>query len=131
MINLILADNTAFLFIGLALIVLMMVMTFLPQRKRQKQMQQMMQQLAVGTRIKTIGGIIGKIKEIKDDGTLVIDVGTEEFPTILVIDKVAVYSNLDAMEAAAAAKQAAVTNKKNGNNVSNNSTDADEKKIDE
>ncbi|PRX28295.1 preprotein translocase subunit YajC [Orenia metallireducens] len=38
-----------------------------PQKKRQQERQEMLDSLAVGTDIVTIGGIKGKITEIKDD----------------------------------------------------------------
>ncbi|OCL25171.1 preprotein translocase subunit YajC [Orenia metallireducens] len=38
-----------------------------PQKKRQQERQQMLDNLRIGTRIVTIGGIKGKIIEIKDD----------------------------------------------------------------
>ena len=94
--------DTSILWIGLGFIVLMFAMSIIPQRKRRKQMQDMMSNLSTGTRIKTIGGLIGKIMEIKEDGTMVINVGTEDFPSLIVIDKAAIYSNLDAQPANAA-----------------------------
>jgi preprotein translocase subunit YajC len=39
----------------------------IPQRKRKKQMQAMMDSLAPGKMIKTIGGIYGKIVAVKED----------------------------------------------------------------
>lgn len=38
-----------------------------PEKKRKKQMQEMRESLSVGDEITTIGGIVGKIVEIKGD----------------------------------------------------------------
>ena len=68
----------------------MILLTVIPQKKRQKQQQQMMDSLAVGTKIMTIGRMVGKITQINPDNTLVINVGTELSPTLIVIDRNAV-----------------------------------------
>ena len=68
----------------------MIVLTIIPQKKRQKQQQEMMNSLAVGTKIMTIGRLVGKIVQINGDNTLHVNVGTEENPTIIVIDRNAV-----------------------------------------
>lgn len=68
----------------------MILLTVIPQKKRQKQQQQMMDSLAVGTKIMTIGRMVGKITQINPDNTLVINVGTEFSPTLIVIDRNAV-----------------------------------------
>ena len=48
-------------------VALMYFMIFLPQRKRDKKAKEMMSTLAVGENITTIGGVYGKIVNIKDD----------------------------------------------------------------
>lgn len=68
----------------------MILLTIIPQKKRQKQQQEMMNSLAVGTKIMTIGRMVGKITQINADNTLVINVGTENNPTLIVIDRNAV-----------------------------------------
>lgn len=68
----------------------MIVLTIIPQKKRQKQQQEMMNSLVVGTKIMTIGRLVGKIVQINGDNTLHVNVGTEENPTIIVIDRNAV-----------------------------------------
>lgn len=75
--------------IGVVL-VLMIVMTIVPQKKRQKEQQNMMNSLCVGTKIMTVGGIVGKITQVNADNTLIVNVGTESNPTLIVIDKKAV-----------------------------------------
>lgn len=75
--------------IGVVL-VLMIVLTIIPQKKRQKEQQTMMNSLVVGTKLMTVGGLVGKITQINADNTLIINVGTESNPTLIVIDKKAV-----------------------------------------
>ncbi len=75
--------------IGVVL-VLMIVLTIVPQKKRQKEQQNMMNSLCVGTKLMTVGGIVGKITQVNADNTLIVNVGTESNPTLIVIDKKAV-----------------------------------------
>lgn len=91
-----------YIIIGVVL-VLMIVLTIVPQKKRQKQQQQMMDSLAVGTKIMTIGRMVGKITQINSDNTLVVNVGTEFNPTLIVIDRNAVGLVLESVAAPAAA----------------------------
>ena len=101
------------MFIIIAVVlVLMIVLTVIPQKKRQKQQQEMMSSLRVGTKIMTIGRMVGKITQVNADNTLVINVGTEDSPTLIVIDKNAVGLVLEnvaapAVEEAPAAEPAA------------------------
>lgn len=79
------------MFVVLAVVVvLMIVLTIIPQKKRQKQQQEMMNSLAVGTKIMTIGRMVGRITQINSDNTLHVNVGTDENPTVIVIDRNAV-----------------------------------------
>lgn len=48
-------------------VVLMYLMIFMPQRKRDKKTKEMLNSMQVGNNITTIGGIAGKILNIKDD----------------------------------------------------------------
>ena len=72
------------------ILVAMILLTIIPQKKRQKQQQEMMNSLTVGTKIMTIGRLVGKITQVNADNTLYVNVGTEINPTIIVIDKNAV-----------------------------------------
>ena len=47
--------------------VLMYLMIFLPQKRREKKMKQMLDSMQVGNKVITIGGISGKVVNIKDD----------------------------------------------------------------
>lgn len=62
----------------LMMVVLFAIMYFMiirPQKKREKLTQEMLKGLTVGDKLVTIGGIIGKITEIKDD-TLILETGS-------------------------------------------------------
>lgn len=90
-------DNryTMYIILGVFL-VLMIVMTIVPQRKQKKKQEEMMNSIQVGDKIMTIGGFVGKIVEY-DPGTdqYVINVGTEENPTNVTIVKNAIRSKMD------------------------------------
>ena len=62
------------MFVILALFYLMIIR---PQQKRQKEAQNMRNSIQVGDQIITIGGIIGKIIQVKDD-IVVIEVGSQK-----------------------------------------------------
>lgn len=50
---------------------LMYFMIIMPQKKRDKAAKQLMESLKVGSSITTIGGIVGKILNIKDDEVVI------------------------------------------------------------
>lgn len=56
---------------------IMFVILILPQRRREKKTKQMLSALKVGDNIITIGGIMGKVVNIKDD-ELTIESGVEK-----------------------------------------------------
>jgi preprotein translocase subunit YajC len=94
-----------YIVIGVVL-VLMIALSIIPQRKRKKQQEQMMNSLAVGTKIMTIGRMVGKIAQVNADNTLVVNVGTDDNPTLIVIDRQAVGLVLEAVAAPAPAPAA-------------------------
>ena len=59
-------DWSFWIIMGVMLVV-MIVMMVIPQRKQKKRAEEMMNRLAVGSTITTIGGIIGKIVSIKEE----------------------------------------------------------------
>lgn len=77
-------------------LVLMIVMSIIPQRKQRKKQEEMMNSIQVGSKIMTIGGIIGVITEY-DPATdyYTINVGTKDNPSYMVIVKNAIRSKLD------------------------------------
>lgn len=88
--------------IGVVLVV-MIVLTIIPQKKRQKEQKQMMDSIQVGTKIMTIGRMVGKITQVNADNTLIVNVGTENSPTLIVIDRQAVGLVLENVPVAAPA----------------------------
>ena len=58
------------------LFVLMYVILILPQRKKEKKIRDMINQAIVGDKVISIGGIVGKIINIKDD-EFTIETGNE------------------------------------------------------
>lgn len=58
------------------MVLLMYFVMIRPQRKRQKEEQQMRNNLRVGDEITTIGGICGRVLQIKED-SLVIETGAD------------------------------------------------------
>lgn len=87
---------TMYIILGVFL-VLMIVMTIVPQRKQKKKQEEMMNSIQVGDKIMTIGGFVGKIVEY-DPSTdqYTINVGTDENPTNVTIVKNAIRSKMDA-----------------------------------
>ena len=95
MFNLLADNNWVMIAIPGVFFVIMIVMTVIPQRKQKKKMQDMMNSIAVGDKIMTIGGFIGTITEINTDtDRYTINVGTEENPVNVVIVKNAVRTKL-------------------------------------
>ncbi len=50
---------------------LMYLLVFLPQKRREKKTRQMLESLEVGSEVVTIGGVAGKIINIKDDEVVI------------------------------------------------------------
>lgn len=76
--------------------VLMIVMTIVPQRKQKKKMAEMLSSIQVGDKIMTIGGFVGTIVSYDaENDRYVMNVGTEEQPSLVTIIKNAVRSKLD------------------------------------
>ncbi|MGN1100125.1 MAG: preprotein translocase subunit YajC [Christensenellales bacterium] len=88
-------------------LVLMIVMSIVPQRKRQKQMAEMMNSMKVGDEIRTVGGLAGFITAIDETGLLTINVGTEESPTYIKLMREGIYQVIKKEEPAAEVAPAA------------------------
>ena len=103
--NLLAADTSQIIMIAIVavVIILMVVLTIIPQRKRKKEQEQMMNSLTIGTKLMTVGGLVGRITQVNADNTLIINVGTESTPTLIVIDKKAVGYVLENVNAPAPA----------------------------
>ena len=79
---------------------LMLVVTIIPQKKRKKAAQQMMSTLGVGSQVRTIGGFVGVVIAI-DDATniLQLNIGTDEVPVLVTLDKAAIYTVITGVNA--------------------------------
>jgi len=60
--------------IMLLIFVVFYVMIMLPQSRRNKQLKKFRESLEVGSKIKTLGGIYGKVSQIKEDGTVLMEI---------------------------------------------------------
>lgn len=88
------SGNVVMLIVLGVLMVGMMLLSIIPQKKRQKKAQEMMNSIRVGTKVKTIGGFVGTIKAIDNQSnTFVIDLSaSEDGSTMVVLDKSAIYT---------------------------------------
>ena len=84
----------------LVLFVGMMAISIIPQKKKQKEYQEMQNAIKVGTRIMTIGRLVGTVVAINTDNTLEIDIGAKGTPVIIVINREGIGLNLDAPQTA-------------------------------
>ncbi len=86
---------------GIVWIVLMIVLFYFmlirPQKKQQKAMKTMLDNLAVGDKIVTIGGIHGKVVKLKDD-TVVIESGSGTEKSVITLSKTSIASCLTIKE---------------------------------
>ena len=69
------------------ILVAAVLLMWIPQKKKDKKFKEMLEEIKIGTRIKTIGCIYGKVVSIKDD-FLVIETGPDK--TTIEISKDAV-----------------------------------------
>ena len=101
MMNLLLAEeasknNTGSIWIYVVLIVLVVLMLVLPSitnRRRMKEYNQMLDQLRVGDEVRTIGGVIGRVTKINTKGdikTFVLETGSKGNKTTMEFDMAAV-----------------------------------------
>ena len=80
-------------------LVAMIVMTIIPQKKRQKQQQEMMNSIRVGTKVMTIGRLIGKVTAMNAaDNTVTINVGSDENAILIVIERNVIGAVLDPIQ---------------------------------
>jgi preprotein translocase subunit YajC len=60
-----------------AIIAIFYFLMIRPQNKKAKQVKEMLDNLQVGNRVRTIGGLYGTVAEIKDDDIVVVEFGYE------------------------------------------------------
>lgn len=95
------SGGTSWIFIVVLLVVFVVAMFIVPiftNKKRTKETQSMYNSLKVGDTIKTIGGIIGTIKEIKtlspNERVMILETGEEDSKTTMSFDIQALYQVL-------------------------------------
>lgn len=90
--------------------ILMMVLIFVvfyffmirPQQKKQKEIKKQRESMQAGDRVITSGGIYGKIKEVKEDGTLIVEIAEN---VRIKVDKNSVFASAaDAQQGTPASK---------------------------
>ena len=75
-------------------------------KKKQKEAQSMVNNIKIGDRIKTIGGVCGFLVEINnDENTIVIETGTDDKKSYVKFDKAAIYQTGPANPAAPVEKK--------------------------
>lgn len=81
----------------LVAIIALFVWQSISNKKKQKQAQEMVNQLKIGDRVKTIGGICGFVAQINDgENTFVLETGLEENKSYIKFDKGAIYQTAPA-----------------------------------
>lgn len=70
--------NYGSLIFMIALMVIMYLVMFLPQKKREKAIKQMRSNLEVGDMVVTESGIVGRVISVKDIDTVTIETGADK-----------------------------------------------------
>lgn len=99
------SSSIVFIVILAVMIVGMVLLTIIPNKRKQKEYQKMQDEIRPGTKIMTIGRMIGTVVRVYDNNTLEVDVGTPGAPVVITINREAVGINLDAQAAAQAARE--------------------------
>lgn len=88
-------DQILLIVLLVAMVIIIIVLPMFTNKKRQKQINALQDSVKVGSTIKTVGGIIGKVVEIRQtspvDKEMVIETGNEGSKTTMVFDIQAVY----------------------------------------
>ncbi len=104
------SNNTLILVVFIVIIVAMiglLVWQTISGKKKQKEAQNMLNQLKIGDRVKTIGGVCGFVVEINDaENTFVLETGTDDNKSYVKFDKGAIYQTAPAQGSAVEAAEA-------------------------
>lgn len=88
-------DQILLIVLLVAMVIVIIVLPMFTNKKRQKQINALQDSVKVGSTIKTVGGIIGKVIEIRQtspvDKEMVIETGRDGSKTTMVFDIQAVY----------------------------------------
>ena len=110
----------------LVLFVGMMAISVIPQKKKQREYDEMQKAIKVGTRIMTIGRLVGTVVAINTDNTIELDIGTKGNPVVILINREGIGLNLDAQQVAPDSKGDIKVNTSEGD-VDADETDTNEK----
>ena len=104
-------NNTLITIVFVVIIVAMiglLIWQTISGKKKQKEAQNMLNQLKIGDRVKTIGGVCGFVVEINDaENTFVLETGTDDNKSYVKFDKGAIYQTAPAQGSAVEAKEEA------------------------
>ncbi len=89
-----LIQNASGPFLMIAMVAVFVFLIILPQRKRDKKVKQMLAELKPGDRIRTIGGIYGRIVSIRDD-IATIEVGPDKVKLVFTRNAISTVENSD------------------------------------
>ena len=92
------------IFIGIIVLMIgLLVWQTISGKKKQKETQNMLNQLKIGDRVKTIGGVCGFIVEMNEaENTFVLETGTDDKKSYVKFDKGAIYQTAPAQGSAVA-----------------------------
>jgi preprotein translocase subunit YajC len=76
------------------LIVIFVVLIIVPNRRREKKFKDMLSNVKVGDRVKTIGGIYGRVVQLKED-LITIESGPEKTKLLMAKNAIATIENND------------------------------------
>jgi preprotein translocase subunit YajC len=76
------------------LIVIFVVLIIVPNRRREKKFKDMLSNVKVGDRVKTIGGIYGKVIQLKED-LITIETGPDKAKLLMAKNAIATIENND------------------------------------
>lgn len=87
-------NYTSLIIMGVLIVgvIALFVWSTISNKKKQKQAQEMVNSLAIGDKVKTIGGICGVVVQINDaENTFVLETGLEENKSYVKFDRGAIY----------------------------------------
>lgn len=98
-------NYTSLIIMGVLIVgvIALFVWSTISNKKKQKQAQEMVNSLAIGDKVKTIGGICGVVVQINDaENTFVLETGLEENKSYVKFDRGAIYQTAHATATATA-----------------------------
>jgi len=94
-------DTGFFITLGVIVVVFMLLVVMQTRRRRTAQAEYsgMLETLRAGMRVKTVGGVIGRIREIREEApgfkTVLLETGDSKNPSLVLYDLQAIYGIVD------------------------------------